>query len=133
LFRTLVEILRNTKQLDFMVALGTHPPLSEESLQKLVGINEEERRRIFKHIGLFNHAWSDPDVLTTIGTMEQGEIKQIAGQHWHESLPDQVNIRINKAVLAYDHILILGPTFPHEVVGFSGGAKYLFRASRGRR
>jgi len=28
--------------------------------------------------------------------------------------------------LEYDHILILGPTFPHEVVGFSGGAKYLF-------
>ena len=33
LFRTLVEILRNAKQLDFMVALGTHPPLSEKSLQ----------------------------------------------------------------------------------------------------
>jgi nickel-dependent lactate racemase len=126
LFRSLVEILHNTKQLDFMVALGTHPPLSEESLQKLVGIHEKERRTAFKHIGLFNHAWNDPDALTTIGTLHQDEIKQIAGQHWHESLPDQVNIRINKAALAYDHVLILGPTFPHEVVGFSGGAKYLF-------
>ena len=29
-------------------------------------------------------------------------------------------------MLEHDHILILGPTFPHEVVGFSGGAKYLF-------
>jgi nickel-dependent lactate racemase len=28
--------------------------------------------------------------------------------------------------LEYDHVLILGPTFPHEVAGFSGGAKYLF-------
>jgi len=37
-----------------------------------------------------------------------------------------VEIRINKAALEYDAILILGPTFPHEVVGFSGGAKYLF-------
>ena len=35
-------------------------------------------------------------------------------------------MRLNKAALEYDHILILGPTFPHEVVGFSGGAKYLF-------
>jgi len=35
-------------------------------------------------------------------------------------------VRINKAVFDYDHILVLGPTFPHEVVGFSGGAKYLF-------
>ena len=41
LFRTLGELLRDTKQLDFMVALGTHPSLDEESLNKLVGINTE--------------------------------------------------------------------------------------------
>ena len=58
--------------------------------------------------------------------IEQDEIKQIAGASWHPSLPDAVDIRINKAVLEYDQILILGPVFPHEVVGFSGGAKYLF-------
>ena len=58
--------------------------------------------------------------------MEQDEIKIIAGERWHPSLPERVDIRINKAALAYDHILILGPIFPHEVVGFSGGAKYLF-------
>ena len=33
---------------------------------------------------------------------------------------------INRAVDDYDLILILGPVFPHEVVGFSGGNKYLF-------
>jgi nickel-dependent lactate racemase len=64
--------------------------------------------------------------LTSLGVIEQDEIKQIAGASWHASLPDQVEIRINKSVLEYDHILIIGPTFPHEVVGFSGGAKYLF-------
>ena len=55
LFRCLVELLQETKQLDFMVALGTHPPLSEESLNKLVGISAEERATVFKHIGLLNH------------------------------------------------------------------------------
>jgi len=126
LFHTLVEILLNTKQLDFMVALGTHPPLDNEHLNKLVGITQEERTTTFKHIGLLNHSWNQSDALITIGTIEKDEIKQIAGANWHESLPHQVSIRINKAALAYDHILILGPTFPHEVVGFSGGAKYLF-------
>lgn len=29
-------------------------------------------------------------------------------------------------IFDYDLLLILGPVFPHEVVGFSGGAKYLF-------
>ena len=126
LFRALVEILRDTKQLDFMIALGTHPPLSEEHINELVGITSEERTTTFKHIRLLNHAWNEPSALTTISIMEQDEIKQIAGTYWHESLPSKVEIRINKAVLEYDHILIVGPTFPHEVVGFSGGAKYLF-------
>jgi nickel-dependent lactate racemase len=126
LFRSIVEVLHNVKQLDFMVALGTHPPLSEESLNKLVGISAEERITAFKHIGLLNHEWNTPSALTSLGIIEQDEIKQIAGENWHPSLPDEVNIRINKAALEYDHIVILGPTFPHEVVGFSGGAKYLF-------
>jgi len=126
LFRVLVDVLHNAKQLDFMVALGTHPPLTNESLHKLVGITAEERMTTFKHVGLLNHAWDTPSTLTSLGVMGKDEIKQIAGKNWHESLPNEVDIRINKAALEYDHIIILGPTFPHEVVGFSGGAKYLF-------
>jgi len=126
LFRALVDILYDTKQLDFMVALGTHPPLSEASLRKRVDITAQERATTFKHIGLLNHAWDTPSALTSLGVIEQEEIKQISGAHWHSSLPKEVDIRINKAALECDHIVILGPTFPHEVVGFSGGAKYLF-------
>jgi nickel-dependent lactate racemase len=126
LYRTLVEILNDTRQLDFMVALGTHPPLSEEKLNKLVGITMKEHSSTFKHVGLLNHTWNNPSSLTSLGMMDADEIKAIAGEHWHSSLPEKVNIRINSAALEYDHILILGPTFPHEVAGFSGGAKYLF-------
>ena len=126
LFRSLVDILHDAKQLDFMVALGTHPPLSDGNLNKLVGITAEERNTTFKHIGLFNHQWDMPSALTSLGVIEEDEIKQIAGKNWHSSLPNEVHIRINRAALEYDHLLILGPTFPHEVVGFSGGAKYLF-------
>lgn len=126
LFRMVVEILRDVRQLDFMIALGTHPPMSEASLQHLVGITADERATTYKHIGLLNHAWDDPTILASLGVMEQDEIKLIAGSSWHSSLPNHVDIRINKLALEYDHILILGPTFPHEVVGFSGGAKYLF-------
>jgi nickel-dependent lactate racemase len=126
LFRVLVGVLSDTRQLDFMVALGTHPALSQTNLEKLVGITADERKTTFARIGLFNHDWSNPEALVSIGRIEQSQIKLIAGDHWHPSLPDQVDICINKAVFQYDHILILGPTFPHEVVGFSGGAKYFF-------
>jgi nickel-dependent lactate racemase len=126
LFRALVDVLREAKQLNFIIALGTHPPLKEESIYTLVGISAEERRTVYKHIGLLNHEWNSPAMLTSLGRLGGEEIRQIAGDHWHPSLPDQIDIRINRAALEYDQILILGPTFPHEVVGFSGGAKYLF-------
>jgi len=126
LFRMLVEILGDTRQLDFMVALGTHPGLGEEAMQGLVGITPEERRGRFGQVGLLNHAWDDPEALVSLGVMPEDEIRQIAGERWHESLPKEVDIRINRAALEYEQIIILGPTFPHEVVGMSGGAKYLF-------
>lgn len=126
LFRALVEVLRDARQLDFMVALGTHPPLSADQLHHLVGITAEQRAGQFRHVGLLNHLWDSPDALASVGTLTQAEIQAIAGERWHPTLGGDVDIRINRAALAYDHLLIVGPTFPHEVVGFSGGAKYLF-------
>lgn len=126
LFRQLVDILHDTKQLDFMVALGTHPPLSEDSLNQLVGITSEERRSLYQHIGLMNHEWGEPDSFKQIATLPQAQIKAIAGDKWHVTLGGDVPVNINRHIFDYDHVLILGPTFPHEVAGFSGGAKYLF-------
>ena len=91
LFQALVEILHDTRQLDFMVALGTHPSLLEDSLNKLVGISSDERSTIFKHIGLLNHDWDNPLALITLGVLEQDEIWEIAGERWHSSLPDQIS------------------------------------------
>src|SRR5215216_1049946 len=66
LFRHVVDILYDTKQLDFMVALGTHPGLGEESMLKLVGITAEERAGKYRHVGLLNHAWDDPGTLVSL-------------------------------------------------------------------
>jgi nickel-dependent lactate racemase len=126
MFRAMTEVLHDVSKLNVMVALGTHPGYSEEGLNHLVGITAEERATTFRHVGLLNHAWNDTMALTSLGLMCQDEIKQLAGSNWHPSLPEEVDIRINKAVLEHDHIIILGPTFPHEVLGFSGGAKYFF-------
>ncbi|MEZ4519155.1 MAG: lactate racemase domain-containing protein [Chloroflexota bacterium] len=126
LFRALVETLSDTRQLDFMVALGTHPPLNEDQLNRLVELTAEERLSTYAHIGILNHAWDSPGALAQIATLPQDQIKEIAGDRWHPTLGGDVIVNINRAVLEYDHVIILGPTFPHEVVGFSGGAKYFF-------
>lgn len=126
LFRMTVAVLHDAARLNVMVALGTHPGYDEAGLNRLVGITAEERATTYKHVGLLNHAWDDPAALTSLSVIEQDELRQLAGASYHYSLPSEINIRINKAVLEHDHIIILGPTFPHEVVGFSGGAKYFF-------
>lgn len=121
LFRILVEVLDDVGRLDFMVALGTHPPLNEAQLLKLVGLSAEERHTTFRHIGLFNHAWQDPDALATVGVVSQARVKEIAGERWHPTLGGDVQVRLNKAALEADQLLILGPTFPHEVWVFPAG------------
>lgn len=126
LFRQMVDVLRGASQLDFMVALGTHPALEPAALRALVGITAEEQRTTFAHVGLLNHAWDDPSALEQIGVISKAQVKAIAGDVWHPSLGGDVPVRINRALHTYDQVIILGPVFPHEVVGFSGGAKYLF-------
>jgi nickel-dependent lactate racemase len=126
LFRAIVTVLRDVRQLDFMVALGTHPALTDDQVNTLVGITAQERAGDYASIRFLNHTWDDPNALQKIGVITRDQVQEFAGQHWHPSLAGDVPVRINKAVFDYDHLIIIGPTFPHEVVGLSGGAKYLF-------
>ncbi|MCA8996904.1 MAG: DUF2088 domain-containing protein [Planctomycetaceae bacterium] len=117
------------ESLDVIFALGTHPPLSEQHMCKLLGIDDEERQRLFFQTQLLNHAWDDPDELTTIGTLSIEETERVS----EGRLSLEVPVEINKCILDYDTLLVVGPVFPHEVVGFSGGNKYFFPGISGPR
>jgi nickel-dependent lactate racemase len=110
------------KQVDVMVALGTHPPMSEEAICKRLDLTVEEKRKTYPNVQLLNHAWDDDRALLEIGKIPSSEIRDLTGGLFEM----EVKVRINRAALEYDDLVILGPTFPHEVVGFSGGNKYLF-------
>ena len=107
--------------LDFLIALGTHQPLSEERIDALIGVNAHERRA-GSGINVFNHEWSDPETFVSLETISSGEVSEISGGMMEE----EVEVRINRKVVEYDHVIVCGPVFPHEVVGFSGGNKYFF-------
>ncbi|MCE2827873.1 MAG: lactate racemase domain-containing protein [Verrucomicrobium sp.] len=108
--------------LDVLVALGTHPPMSEEAICGRLEISLEERRTRYASVGLFNHEWDNPAALTTLGTIPADEIRTLSDGLFAMDVP----VSIHRRVLDYDRIVIIGPVFPHEVVGFSGGNKYLF-------
>lgn len=123
LFKSLCDAsLSLVEKLDFMVALGTHPPLSDEVMLKHFGLTKEEKETQFKDVDLINHRWDLEDHLTTLGEISVEEVTELSLGLLKEAIP----VQLNKRILSYDLILIMGPVFPHEVVGFSGGNKYFF-------
>lgn len=108
--------------LDFLIALGTHTPMTPSQINRLVGVSEEEWDTTFKGTQIFNHLWEQEETFFDCGTISAEEVSDISGG----MLSQSVEVRINKLVTQYDRLLICGPVFPHEVVGFSGGNKYLF-------
>jgi nickel-dependent lactate racemase len=123
MFRTLTSLLsRRAAKIDFLIALGTHMAMTEERILKLIDMTAEERRKKYAKVEIFNHAWDDPKALTTVGTLSAAEMGALSEGRYARDVP----VEINRRLFDYDHIFIVGPTFPHEVVGFSGGHKYLF-------
>lgn len=123
LFRHLVELVGpKAAKLDFLIALGTHQPMAEDKINQMLDLTEDERKGKYKKVGIFNHDWQTPGTFKILGTIPADDIHTISKGLMRQEVP----VGINKMVLDYDQLMILGPTFPHEVVGFSGGLKYLF-------
>ena len=123
LFRLLYEQLgRRVERLDYLIALGTHPAMSEEAIERFFGVTRQEREREYPNVSIYNHAWNDPRALLTVGTISRQEAASLTDG----LLADDVPVTLNRVIFDYDQLVICGPVFPHEVAGFSGGAKYLF-------
>jgi nickel-dependent lactate racemase len=120
MFEALAETLGpRAAALDYLVALGTHQPMSDEHLSRLVGRPVTDGRAGSSRV--FNHRWDLDGTFVTLGTIPAAEIASLSGGLLSVDVP----VSLNKLLLEYDHLVICGPVFPHEVVGFSGGTKYL--------
>ena len=110
--------------LDYLVALGTHPPMDDAALSRLVGVEVRDGRAGPSRI--FNHRWDLPETFVTLGVIPAAEVEALSEGRLSLDVP----VRLNRLVgdrngrSDYDQILVCGPVFPHEVVGFSGGNKY---------
>ena len=122
-FKLFYELIGDgVAKLDYLVALGTHMPLDEADMAALVGATANERAAKYPKVSLLNHEWDKPEMLMNLGTITKEETGEISGGLLAEDVP----VDVNKRILDYDQVIICGPTFPHEVVGFSGGYKYIF-------
>jgi nickel-dependent lactate racemase len=123
LFRSFhAQAAGRAKQIDLMIALGTHPPMTEAQILQRMEWTAEERAGAFGAVRVFNHTWDQPETLQRLGVIPASEIAELSGGLFSMDVPVDINARVQD----YDVLLVMGPVFPHEVVGFSGGNKYFF-------
>ncbi|HEY3506506.1 MAG TPA: lactate racemase domain-containing protein [Actinocatenispora sp.] len=115
-------------RLSVVVALGTHAPMSEAALAALVGCEPGRIADRYPGMTVRNHEWWDPARLTTVGRLDEATVERLSGGRLRRA----VDVTVNRAVVDHDTVLVVGPVFPHEVVGFSGGNKYLFPGIAGQ-
>jgi len=129
MFRLIYERLApRVRELNVLIALGTHPPMSPDRIYALMGITAAEHRNRFAKARFFNHEYKNPHALAEVGHLSREEIRAITDGRFELD----VRITVNRMVLEHDLVIIVGPVFPHEVVGFSGGNKYLFPGVSGQ-
>src|SRR6266576_1598405 len=119
MFRLLYEQLgRRVAQLDYLIALGTHPPMLQEaidhlvgvtavqrcdeegyyiktpSIDHLVGVSAAERAERYPNVRIFNHDWANPQMLQTIGVISRSEAGELTGG----LLSDDVPVTLNRLI-----------------------------------
>jgi lactate racemase len=115
-------------ELTVLIALGTHAAMSDSYLAKHLGYEEGELESTYPGLVVRNHEWWDPSRLTSVGTIEAATVRELSDGRLDQS----IEVVINRAVVDHDVALVIGPVFPHEVVGFSGGNKYFFPGVAGQ-
>jgi nickel-dependent lactate racemase len=105
-----------------LIALGTHARMGETELARHLGYSAGEFAERYPDATVINHEWRDPVTFASVGTIGADRIAELS----EGRLRQAVEVRLNRAVVEHDVTLVVGPVFPHEVVGFSGGNKYFF-------
>jgi lactate racemase len=125
-FPIAAEILgrKRAARLDAIVAQGTHAPMSEAEKRVKIGAESASANAIPLLREIFDHRWNEDAALAMLGEISAPRVRELS----EGLLAEPIAVRINALVArgGYDLILVFGATTPHEVAGFSGGAKYFF-------
>ena len=125
IYRLLHEALGSqVAALDFLVALGTHQPMDDGALSRLLGVTVEDGMAGASRV--FNHRWDLPETFVTLGSLQASEVAAATDGRLDLEVPVRLNRLVGEpdGTSPYDQIIVVSPVFPHEVAGFSGGNKY---------
>jgi len=122
-------LAERAKDLTVVIALGTHQGMSEEHLARHLGYGPGASEDTYPGWTILNHESWLPETFTTLGTIGADRLSELTGGLMTDT---SVQVRINRHVAESDVAIVIGPVFPHEVVGFSGGNKYFFPGVSGQ-
>jgi nickel-dependent lactate racemase len=111
------------REVTVVIALGTHHGMSEEQLAHHLGYTAGASEQTYPGWRIVNHESWLPETFRTLGTIGAERLTELTGGLMTDT---EVPVRINRHVADADVAIVVGPVFPHEVVGFSGGNKYFF-------
>jgi nickel-dependent lactate racemase len=103
-----------------VIALGTHSYMEPDEIDRLLAVAPGGLATTYPGLTVVNHEWADPDQIVTVGTLTADDLERLSGGRVREAVTVEVNRRVAEADVA----IVVGPVFPHEVVGISGGNKY---------
>jgi lactate racemase len=106
-----------------VVALGTHHGMEENHLARHFGYEPGASDATYPGWTIRNHEAWRPETFIDLGTISAERLTELTGGLLTDT---SVDVRINRHVAEADVAIVVGPVFPHEVVGFSGGNKYFF-------
>jgi len=115
-------------RLTALVALGTHVAMSDQSLARHLGYADAGLDATYPGLEVTQHEWWKPETFVRLGTISAERVAELSDG----LLEVPAEVALNRAVVDHDVALVIGPVFPHEVVGFSGGNKYFFPGIAGQ-
>jgi nickel-dependent lactate racemase len=126
LLQAMREALASASQVEVIIALGTHQGMSDKHLARHLGYNRGELQQTYRGWQVLNHEFWLPETFITVGSIGADRIGELTGGLLTDTA---VDVRINRHVAEADVAIVVGPVFPHEVVGFSGATSISSRGS----
>ncbi len=116
------------KEVTVVVALGTHQGMSDDHLARHLGYAVGAAEQVYPGWRVVNHESWRPETFVDLGVIDGDRLAELTGGLLTDAQVNGsgVRVRINRHVAEADVAIAVGPVFPHEVVGFSGGNKYFF-------
>lgn len=115
------HLIDRVASLTAVIALGTHSYMEPDEIDTWFGVPAGgSLAESYPGLTVVNHEFLDHDQIVTLGTLSADRVHELS----EGSMREEVVVEMNRLVAEADINLVIGPVFPHEVVGISGGNKY---------